>query len=236
MVDMAVIFGAERPRAAVELLDSLRFQIALAKVSFLSIEPKCLKLFVHQQFCLPNEKRRDATLLYNPFTLVEAQEKWPYLPWVEYINALLPKGLQVDEKEVIIVGVPNFFDSLGVLLKNTPKRTLANYMMWRIHSFSSFFLTEELRKLHLVFNTAVTGQQEQVPRWKECIDITSGRYVWWWRVKNVGAVGSVLCFLFPLFPLLLFYVDVEGDTPISRITSSGFAGRKMIKMLPGMTF
>ena len=177
MVDMAIIFGAEKARAEKELLDSLRFQITLAKVSFSSIESKSVKHFVHQQICLPNEKRRDANLLYNPFTLVEAQEKWPYLPWVEYINALLPKGLQVDEKEVIIVSVPKFFDSLGVLLKNTPKRTIANYMMWRIHGFSSFFLTEELRKRQLVYSTAVSGKQEQEPRWKECIDITSGRYV-----------------------------------------------------------
>lgn len=123
---------------------------------------------------MPNEKRRNATKLYNPFTLREVNEKYPYIPWVEYINALLPKGLNVDENEVIIVSVPSFFDALGPLLENTPKRTIANYMMWRITVFSSFFLTEELRKRQLVYSTAVSGKQEQEPRWKECIDITSG--------------------------------------------------------------
>lgn len=36
MVDVAVIFGAERPRALRELRESLDFEIALANVSFLN--------------------------------------------------------------------------------------------------------------------------------------------------------------------------------------------------------
>lgn len=32
MVDLAVIYGADRPRATKELLDSLNFEIALANV------------------------------------------------------------------------------------------------------------------------------------------------------------------------------------------------------------
>lgn len=54
-------------------------------------------------------------------------------------------------------------------------RTIANYMMWRVTAFSSFFLTEELRKRQLVYSTSISGKQEQEPRWKECVDMTSGR-------------------------------------------------------------
>ena len=46
--------------------------------------------------------------------------------------------------------------------------------MWRITGFSSFFLTETLRKRQLQYSTAVSGKQEQEPRWKECVDISSG--------------------------------------------------------------
>lgn len=49
-------------------------------------------------------------------------------------------------------------------------------MMWRVTAFSSFFLTEELRKRQLVYSTSISGKQEQEPRWKECVDMTSGRY------------------------------------------------------------
>lgn len=77
--------------------------------------------------------------------------------------------------QVIVVSVPQYFEDLGILLNKTAKRTIANYMMWRITAFSSFFLTEELRKRQLIYSTSLSGKQEQEPRWKECIDITSGR-------------------------------------------------------------
>lgn len=46
--------------------------------------------------------------------------------------------------------------------------------MWRITGFSSYFLTEQLRKRQLAYSTAISGKQEQEPRWKECIDLASG--------------------------------------------------------------
>ncbi|XP_055543996.1 neprilysin-2-like isoform X1 [Wyeomyia smithii] len=157
MVDMAVLLGAEESRAKRELLDSLNFEIALANIS------------------LPNEKRRNATALYNPMSVKEFQLKYPYTDWVKYFNVILKDtGIEIDENEVIIVSVPSFMEQLGPLLRNTPKRTMANYVMWRISGFSSFFLTEKLRKRQLQYSTALSGKQEQEPRWKECVDITSG--------------------------------------------------------------
>lgn len=108
-------------------------------------------------------------------TIKEMQEKYPYVQWLNYFNVILkPTGLQIDENEVISVSVPLFFAKLGDVLKETPKRAIANYVMWRITGFSSFFLTEELRKRQLQYSTAISGKQEQEPRWKECIDIASG--------------------------------------------------------------
>ena len=123
---------------------------------------------------MPKEKRRNFTALYNPYTLEQLQQKYPYVQWVEYINALLPSPLSVDENEVVVVSCPSYFESLGQLLQDTPKRTIANYMMWRVVDFSSFFLTEEFRERQLLYSTAVTGGLELESRWKECTDITSG--------------------------------------------------------------
>lgn len=157
MVDMAVLLGADEERAKRELLDSLNFEMALANIS------------------LPNEKRRNATALYNPMTVKEFQQRYPYTDWLEYFNAILKDtGIVIGEEEVIIVSVPTFMEQLGPLLQNTPKRVMANYVMWRISGFSSFFLTEKLRKRQLQYSTALSGKQEQEPRWKECVDITSG--------------------------------------------------------------
>ncbi|XP_055296722.1 neprilysin-2-like [Sitodiplosis mosellana] len=156
MVDIAVIYGADRSRANRELKESLEFEMKLANIS------------------LPSEARRNFTALYNPYTLKQVQQKYPFIQWVKYINALLPSPLSVDENEVIVINVPSYFNSLGQLLQDTPKRIIANYMMWRVTKFSSLFLTNEIRKRQLVYNTAISGAQEQDARWKECTDITSG--------------------------------------------------------------
>uniref|UniRef100_A0A1B0DA99 Peptidase M13 N-terminal domain-containing protein n=1 Tax=Phlebotomus papatasi TaxID=29031 RepID=A0A1B0DA99_PHLPP len=103
MVDLAVIYGAERSRAEKELKESLEFEIKLANIS------------------LPNEKRRNATTLYNPMTIAEVQKTYKYVDWLDYINAILPESLKVTEKETIIISVPTFFKDLEDVLKTTPK-------------------------------------------------------------------------------------------------------------------
>jgi len=105
------------------------------------------------------------------------QAAYPYVQWVDYMNALLPEGLSVAEDEMINLSVPSFFEDLGKLLAKTPKRVIANYMFWRIHGFSVGFLTEEFRKRQLQYATALSGRQEQEARWKECVDIATGRLV-----------------------------------------------------------
>lgn len=124
---------------------------------------------------MPNEDRRNATAQYNPFTLKEVQEKYPYIQWVDYINALLPSQLLVDENEIIVVRSPYYFKKLGELLQEIPNRNIANYIVWRAVAYSSLFLTNEIRKKHLDYEKAAIGKQAQKARWQECIDITTGR-------------------------------------------------------------
>ncbi|XP_043651287.1 neprilysin-2 isoform X1 [Drosophila teissieri] len=155
MVDIAVLFGANRDLAKTELLSSLEFEIALANISW------------------PNEKRRNSSELYNLRTTAQLQAGYPYVQWVDYMNALLPEGLNVAEDEMINLSVPSFFEDLGKLLARTPKRVIANYMFWRIHGFSVGFLSEEFRKRQLEYATALSGRQEQEARWKECVDIAT---------------------------------------------------------------
>ncbi|XP_070137530.1 neprilysin-2 isoform X1 [Drosophila bipectinata] len=156
MVDVAVLFGADKELAKKELLSSLEFEIDLANISW------------------PNEKRRNSSELYNLRTPSQLQAAYPYVQWVDYMNALLPEGLNVAEDEMINLSVPSFFEDLGKLLAKTPKRVIANYMFWRIHGFSIGFLSEEFRKRQLQYATALSGRQEQEARWKECVDIATG--------------------------------------------------------------
>ncbi|XP_043683237.1 neprilysin-2-like isoform X2 [Vespula pensylvanica] len=156
MVDIAVILGADKDRAVTELRDSLDFEMKLANIS------------------LPNEKRRNATLLYNPMTIKELSNNYPSIPWKEYFNTLLAPTVQVEENEVVIVSVPSYIKSLEQLLSRTPKRVQANYVMWRAAAASVSYLTENIRKRQLQYSTALSGKAEREARWKECVDMVSG--------------------------------------------------------------
>lgn len=156
MVDIAVIFGAERERATKELKDSLEFEMKLANIS------------------LPSEKRRNATALYNPMSIREMQDKFPSIPWLEYINTLLAPDIKVTPDEVIVVSIPKYITDFEALIARTPKRVQANYVMWRAAASSVSYLNEALRKRQQDYSTIVTGRTEREARWKECIDVSAG--------------------------------------------------------------
>jgi predicted metalloendopeptidase len=103
MVDIAVLFGADRQRAVKELRESLDFEISLAKIS------------------LPLEERRDAAKLYNPMKIDDLQQKFPSIPWHEYLNKLL-NPLTIRQDDIIIVNSPKYLTDLEAILSTTPKR------------------------------------------------------------------------------------------------------------------
>ncbi|XP_050295817.1 neprilysin-2 isoform X1 [Anthonomus grandis grandis] len=156
MVDIAVLFGANRDRATKELKESLEFEMKLANIS------------------LPSEKRRNATAMYNPMTIEELQQKFPSIPWTQYINNLLAPDTQVKHDEVVVVAVPKFISDFEALIARTPKRVQANYVMWRAAASSVAYLNDDLRKRQLDYTTVVTGRTERESRWKECIDVSAG--------------------------------------------------------------
>ncbi|XP_049822741.1 neprilysin-2 isoform X3 [Aethina tumida] len=156
MVDIAVIFGADREKAKTELRESLEFEMKLANIS------------------LPSEKRRNATSLYNPMTIDDLQKNFPSIPWNEYMNTLLAPDTSVQPGEIIIVNVPKYITDFERLISRTPKRVQANYVMWRAAATSVSYLTEELRNRQLEYTTIVTGRTEREARWKECIDLSAG--------------------------------------------------------------
>lgn len=51
----------------------------------------------------------------------------------------------------------------------TPKRTIANYIMWRAATVSTDFMTDQLRKLQLAYYSVLEGTKTEEPRWKECL-------------------------------------------------------------------
>ncbi|XP_060847235.1 neprilysin-2-like [Rhopalosiphum padi] len=153
MVDIAELFDAYRPQAITELRESLDFEIELAKIS------------------LPSEKRKNATELYHPMNISDLQQRFPSIPWQEYLNNIL-NPMTIRQDEIIVVTSPKYLSDLEILLSKTPKRVQANYVFWRAIMDSVSLLTKKLRKRQLDYeNTINDGNSNTQSRWRECLDI-----------------------------------------------------------------
>jgi len=155
-VSLAELMGANRSRAEAELKESIEFEIQIAN------------------FSLPKEERRNATKLYNLMKIKDLQEMAPGIPWLEFINTVLDPFFKVEADEPVVLNVPNYVKNVDKLLKKTPKRTIANYLMWRASAASVGYLNEDVRDLQLEYSKKLTGKGTREPRWKECMGSVSG--------------------------------------------------------------
>lgn len=96
---------------------------------------------------MAREERRDDTALYNPYTIAQLQALYPYLNWLDYINAFLPAGTAVTASEMVISFVPEFFVQLDDILRTVKARAIANYLLWRTVLTMSVALNK-YRKYH----------------------------------------------------------------------------------------
>lgn len=121
---------------------------------------------------MAREDRRDAEVLYNPMTVAELQTTYVYNShdWLSYFNNILPAESQLQSNDIIVVGAKSFFTELGSLLDRTPKRTLANYVMWRQAVGSVNYLPNAFKQLQQEYNRVTTGRTVENPRWLECVD------------------------------------------------------------------
>ncbi|XP_043285772.1 neprilysin-2-like [Venturia canescens] len=114
MVGIAALLDAELEYAIKELGKVLEFEIQLANFSSSTETP---------------ENRSEAC---DSMSLRLLSTTYPSVPWKQYFEGLLPGSMTVEENEDIIVCAPGYFTRLEKLLSETPKRLLANYLMWRV--------------------------------------------------------------------------------------------------------
>lgn len=146
---------ADPDTAEKEIKEIVDFEILLANIS------------------VPDEDRRDSNVLYNPMTLEEVHNNYSQaFDWKRYVTkmASLPEVslLDVTNQERIINKSPSYFQSLTGVLQNTPKRVIANYMVWRatlsLLGTQGEKYSELLRKYHKV----LFGTSAEMARFRSC--------------------------------------------------------------------
>lgn len=119
--------------------------------------------------------------MYNCMDINELQRRYPNIPWTEYLNGLLAPHGQVKTNEAIVVEAPSYLKFFSVLISNTPKRVLANYISWRVlkDSTTSLHWVRTLKN-NSVFIIKMTAshlrQNIKIPRWKKCIEEVSDKF------------------------------------------------------------
>lgn len=120
------------------------------------------------QIILPREQRRNPQLLFNVMRLKEMQARFDYFNWVRLLKESYP-NLDVDDNELIAVTDIRFFEKFNDLLDSTSKRTLANYLMWRITVQAVPYLSKRFRERETLYTTMFYGHYKRQPRWRDCV-------------------------------------------------------------------
>jgi putative endopeptidase len=129
--------------------DVMRIETALAKVSKTRVE------------------RRDPKTQYNRLDRDGVGKTAARFLWDDYF-----KGIGFPETREITVTAPHFLEGMNELMSAEKPAAWQNYLAWKVISSTSAMLPKAFVDESFAFESALTGQKEQRPRWKRCVSAT----------------------------------------------------------------
>jgi putative endopeptidase len=146
---MFELLGDEPGKAAAAAQTVLAIQTRLAAVSKTPVE------------------LRDPNANYNKHTLRQLNELTPGLSWEAYFAERgAPKFAELN------VGQPAFFKELNGLMTTAPLEDLKTLLRWHVVSANASRLSSKFDREKFNFNRLLSGQAEQLPRVKRCVNLT----------------------------------------------------------------
>lgn len=73
----------------------------------------------------------------------ELNKRYPFLDWELMFNRILPPPVRVSTNDIVNVRVPSYLSKVEKIIGSTSKRTVANYILWKVVQSSYPGLTEE---------------------------------------------------------------------------------------------
>jgi len=148
MLKLAGFSGRAAKKAA---KDVIRIETALAEVSKTRVE------------------RRDPKTMYNRISREEIKKSAANFPWDDYFKALgFPQIADIS------MTAPKFFAGLNDLLKKEKPKAWRSYFAWQLVHHTAKMLPKKFVDENFALRQALTGQKEQRPRWKRCVQSTDG--------------------------------------------------------------
>nr|XP_032634830.1 phosphate-regulating neutral endopeptidase PHEX [Chelonoidis abingdonii] len=160
MVDIAVLLGANASRAESDMKSVLKLEIKIAEIM------------------IPQENRT-SEIMYNRMNISELSAMIPQFDWVGYIKKVIDTKLyphlqDIGPSENVIVRVPQYFKDLFRILEKERKKTIANYLVWRMVYSRIFNLSRRFQYRWLEFSRVIQGTTSLLPQWDKCVNFVEG--------------------------------------------------------------
>ena len=118
---------------------------------------------------MTREELRDPAASYNPMSLAETSEKWPAVDLKRYFAK---QG--INSIDSIIVGQPNSFQAVNDILANADEQAIRDYITAGYLTSAADYLSDDFVNASFAMKQAMTGVQEQQPRWKRAVGVPNG--------------------------------------------------------------
>lgn len=105
---------------------------------------------------------------YSKYTIEELDVIYTHINWTEFIEWSLDNIHHVNENDTVVVYDAFYVDFLRATMETISKRTIANYLSWRLVLMSSEFLSDDLRERFYKFEATKNGLPKMSPRSDEC--------------------------------------------------------------------
>ena len=129
-----------------------------AAIDILSLETSIAK--VHRKM----EDLRDPYANYNKMKFANLSNLCPSVNWDNYLQE---NG--IGKTDSVIVGQPEYYQTVDKLLKSTPVETWKSMMRYRLTKKFSEVLPDKFGKEAFEFSKLFSGAKERKPRWKRVI-------------------------------------------------------------------
>ena len=117
-----------------------------------------------------NVELRNIPAQYNPTAKAEFEKAYDAIDWAAYY-----KAMGIGDFEQIIVTTPSALANANDLMKNAPLEDLRYYLAARYIDAAASYLSDEFNDASFDFyGRAMSGKQEQKPRWKRAMSVPNG--------------------------------------------------------------
>lgn len=115
------------------------------------------------------EALRDPLKNYNKMSVAQFSALTPNIPWDKMLVSL-----RIKNADSVIVGQPEFYKALNVMLQSYSVDDWKTYLKWDLVNTYAGYLDKSFEEQNFYFySTVMSGVKEQRPRWKRIVEQTN---------------------------------------------------------------